>query len=118
MAIVREELTNEDGQVVDIYIEVDQVDLPDIDLERDERGIPEPPPQNFPRIEKGFKSAMGLIRTCAKHVADSLKEVPEAARPDGIELQFAIKIDASVGALIAEAKTGTQLQVTLRWGKE
>jgi hypothetical protein len=113
MAIVREALTNEDGQVVDIYIEVDRVEILDDDPDRDERGFKE----SIPRIEKGFKDAMGLIRTCAKHVADSLEEIPPHIRPHGFELQFAIKIDTKVGALIAESSGGAQLQVTFKWEK-
>jgi len=113
MAIVRESLTDEDGQVVDIYIEVDRVEAPDDDLDRDERGFKE----SIPRIEKGFKDAMSLIHTCAKNVATSIKQVPQEIRPHGYELQFAIKIDTKVGALIAESSGGAQLQVTLKWEK-
>jgi hypothetical protein len=114
MAIVREAISDEDGQVVDIYIEVDHVDIQVDDPDRDERGGVK---DTIPRIEKGFKDAMGLIHTCARHVAASIEQVPPNIRPHGYELQFAIKIDTSVGALIAESSAGAQLQVTLKWGK-
>jgi hypothetical protein len=39
-------------------------------------------------------------------------------KPDEVEIEFGVKLDASVGAVIAGAGTGVHLNVTLRWAAE
>ena len=62
-----------------------------------------------------FAEAVDLVKACAVEVWEKLDDLPDEKRPDQIELQFAVKLDAKVGASIAEAATGAQLQVCLRW---
>lgn len=111
MAIIEDSVTNEDGQVVKIYFEVD--DESAYSDGRETRGgecvLP---------AQDVFTKAMSLIRTCAEQVAKTVREVPDTFQPDGFEVQFAVKADTSVGVVIARSTAEAQIQVTLRWGKE
>lgn len=63
-----------------------------------------------------FQKSMELIRHCAEQVADTVGKIRDKARPDEVEVQLGIKIDAKAGAFIARAGTEAQLQVRLKWG--
>jgi hypothetical protein len=39
----------------------------------------------------------------------------EATRPEELEVKIAIKLDSEVGAVIAKASTGAQIEVTMKW---
>lgn len=62
-----------------------------------------------------FSEAIDLIRSCATQVKQKLDEMPAQTRPDELEVQFAVKLDAKFGAAIVEATSGAQLQVGMRW---
>jgi hypothetical protein len=62
-----------------------------------------------------FSEAIDLIRSCATQVKQKLDEMPAQTRPDELEVQFAVKLDAKFGAAIVESTSGAQLQVTMRW---
>ena len=61
---------------------------------------------------------MGLIRTCAEHVAKTVRDVPDQFRPHDFEVQFAISVNTEVGVVIAKSAIDAQIQVTLKWSKE
>jgi hypothetical protein len=42
----------------------------------------------------------------------------DALRPLEFSVQLAIKLDSEVGAVIAKASAGAQLQVTMKWVKK
>jgi hypothetical protein len=62
-----------------------------------------------------FGEAMKLTRSCAKRVVESVKQMDEATRPEELEVKIAIKLDSEVGAVIAKASTGAQIEVTMKW---
>lgn len=62
-----------------------------------------------------FAEAIDLVRACADQVADKLEEMPADKRPDEMELQFAVRLDAKLGASIVGTEGGAQLQVSLKW---
>lgn len=62
-----------------------------------------------------FSEALDLIGSCAEEVHTRFSSLPEGRRPQELEMQFAVKLDATVGAKIVGATTGAQLQVVLRW---
>ncbi|MFE5759491.1 CU044_2847 family protein [Streptomyces massasporeus] len=62
-----------------------------------------------------FSQALDLIGSCAEEVHGRFSAMPQEKQPQELEMQFAVKLDATVGAKIAEATTGAQLQVVLRW---
>ncbi len=109
MAVVQNIIKDEAGHDVAIYIEVDEKSLATHDPYSETRGASE-------QAREAFQKATELIRTCAENIASSIHSVPEKIRPKEFEVQFAIKIDTQVGALIAKSSTEAQLQVTLRWG--
>jgi hypothetical protein len=61
-----------------------------------------------------YTEGLVLARRCAAQAVRHFEELGEGLRPEEVEMQLAIKIDASVAALV---KTGAeaQLQITLRW---
>ncbi len=108
MAVIKDTVTDENGQAVPIYIEIDERRH---DPYADTRGVPQ-------HVEEAFKSSMTLIRTCAEHIASTVHEIPEKMRPRAVEVQLEIKIDEQLGAIIAKSNTEAQFQVTLRWGEK
>lgn len=83
--------------------------------------VPEEP--GLARIARGGKS----LQQAAASFEHALQEVRKAAAavlaqfqamqhsPDSVEVSFAIKLDAQVGAVVAMAGAEAQFQVTLRW---
>lgn len=65
-----------------------------------------------------FSKGMALSRNCAKLVVDSIYRMDDAVRPNELEVQFAIALESEVGAVLAKAKTGAQLQVTMTWKQD
>lgn len=78
----------------------------------------------------GWESAgigAGTIRQAKLRLEESLSDVRDAAAaalrtfrelpigPDEVELEFGVKLQAEVGAVVAKGKTEGQLVVRLRW---
>lgn len=61
-----------------------------------------------------YTDGLDLARRCAAQAVARFAELGEDARPDEIEMQLAIKVDAGVAALVRSGAEA-QLQVTLRW---
>ena len=62
-----------------------------------------------------FADAVDLVCTCAAEVKHRFDQMPDGTRPGEFELQFAVRLDATVGASIVATTGGAQLQVSLRW---
>lgn len=63
--------------------------------------------------------AVELARACAAKFSAGLAEIKEGARsPDEVSLEIGITMDAEFGAVLAKARAGAQLQVTLTWQRE
>lgn len=62
-----------------------------------------------------FGEGLDLARSCAARVAHSISEFDKAAKPNEVEVQLAIKLDAELGAFIAKSSAGAQLQVSMKW---
>ncbi|MDG9716556.1 CU044_2847 family protein [Streptomyces sp. DH24] len=61
-----------------------------------------------------YTDGLDLARRCAAQAVRRFNELPGALRPDEIEMQLAIKIDAGVATLVRSGAEA-QLQITLRW---
>ncbi|GAA4817865.1 CU044_2847 family protein [Streptomyces ziwulingensis] len=61
-----------------------------------------------------YADGLDLARRCAAQAVRHFDELQEGLRPDEIELQLAIKVDAGVAALV-KSGAEAQLQITLRW---
>jgi hypothetical protein len=62
-----------------------------------------------------YGDGLALARRLAEQAADSFAGMPRALRPAEIEMQLAIKLDASLGAVLVQTGAEAQLQVTFRW---
>jgi Trypsin-co-occurring domain 1 len=62
--------------------------------------------------------AVELARACAVKFSSGLATLKEGASPDEIALEIGITMDAEFGAVLAKARVGAQLQVTLTWQRE
>lgn len=114
MAIIENVLKNKNGDNITVYIEVDEEHL-----EAPTRGAGPYTTKSFlPRLaQDAFTKAMDLIQTCSEQVSSTIKAIPEDDRPRQFEVQFAVKLDAEFGAILAKASTEAQLQVTLTWSE-
>jgi Trypsin-co-occurring domain 1 len=118
MPVIRDIVKNDEGQDIAILIEVD--DKADEQEEliiggSYDYGSTRGPLDHAP---EAFKKALELAHACAEQVGDVIHKMPKAKRPSGFEVQFAVKIDSEMNALIAKATTGAQLQFTFRWEKD
>jgi len=68
------------------------------------------------RSEEAVNAAMGTIRGMAQRVGDAVGGL--SYRPDEVEIEFGITLDAESGALIAKAAAGASLTVRLTWGAD
>ena len=63
--------------------------------------------------------AVELARACAAKFSAGLAEIKEGVRsPDEVSLELGITMDAEFGAVLAKARAGAQLQVTLTWQRQ
>jgi hypothetical protein len=116
MPLVQNTITNDNGEVVTIYIEVDKTPTADPHTPyTDLRGEGN---QVIDTAKDIFGSGMSLIRTCAEQAINSINKIDHKMRPTTFELQLAIKLDSKVGAILAQAGAEAQLQVTMKWVNE
>ena len=72
-----------------------------------------------PRIAKRLDSALDLIQPTVIAVArqlDALKG-PKVRQPRAVEVQFGVRLNAEVGAVIAKTQTEAHFMVTLTWDR-
>jgi Trypsin-co-occurring domain 1 len=120
MPIAKSETVQPDGETVPIYIEVDTLDA----LKADPTSIYSAQETREKAAQKVmtvagdvFGESVQLIRDCAAKVAHGLEHLPDGMpKPEEVELQLAIKVDADLGvAVLAKISPGALMQVTLRW---
>jgi hypothetical protein len=105
-----------DGEVVPILIEV--ADSGDVDNFYDDvetRGILDKTVTKLTR--QLYAEAIELACACAGQTRKQLHALPEAERPDEFEVQFAMSVDAKIGAKIVEAGSASQVQVRMQWSR-
>lgn len=106
-----------DGLDGPIYVEVDGVPaagaLGDVYKGVDTRGNPAGRVLEVARDV--YADGLDLARRCARQAAERLQDLGEGLRPDEVELQLSIKLDAELGALLVKSGAEAQLQVTFRW---
>ncbi|WP_328494007.1 hypothetical protein OHS59_15625 [Streptomyces sp. NBC_00414] len=61
-----------------------------------------------------YTDGLDLARRCAAQAVGRFAELTDDLRPDEIEMQLSIKVDAGVAALVT-SRAEAQLQVTFRW---
>ena len=63
---------------------------------------------------KALDSAMNSIQQMARRVSTTVNDLTE--RPDQVKVEFGIKLDGEVGALIAKTGIEASINVTITWG--
>lgn len=63
-----------------------------------------------------YSQTLGTIRACASGIIGSLQEMEHP--PQTASVNFAIKIDAESGAMIARAADNAQFKVSLTWKQD
>ena len=113
MAIIKDIYTV-DGNEIFILIEVDDGSLQESPYEGLRGGKEKV--LNFTKDLLG--DGLELTRNCAARVVESLKKMDRDISPDEFEVQFSIKLDSAVGAVITQTTVGAQLQVNMKWIKK
>lgn len=112
MAIVSSSKEIVQNQEVFVLIEVDK-EPSKRDLYGETRSIK---PQDVIETAKDiFDDGIALARVCAQKAVTGIRQLDETFRPEEFELKLAIKLDSELGAVIAKASTGAQLEVTMTW---
>ncbi len=112
MAIIRDTVKNAAGQDVVVYIEVDEKRTPAMAGSTPHGNIPGAPGAS---TQEAFKKTMELIHVCAEQIANSVHTIPEKVRPQEFSMEFAVKLDTELNAIIARSSIEAQFQVTLTW---
>jgi hypothetical protein len=63
--------------------------------------------------KEAYNQALSTIRACANGVIDTLQNLDAA--PNAASINFAIKIDAEAGAMVAKSLNDAQFKVSLSW---
>lgn len=100
-----------DGEEVTIYIEVDNLPTTE-DPYGDTRGAKD---QVVNAARDMLGDAMQLTHSCAQRVVKSVKAMDKAIRPEEFEVKLAIKLDSELGAFVAKASSGAQIEVAMKW---
>ncbi|WDZ83383.1 CU044_2847 family protein [Micromonospora cathayae] len=62
---------------------------------------------------------LDLVKECAQRVSGMIATMTDDIEPDELEVQVAVKLDYSLGAvLVGKGTAGAQLQVTMRWNRD
>jgi hypothetical protein len=62
-----------------------------------------------------YDDGLELARRCAIQAASRFADLGQGFKPDQVELQLSIKLDAELGAVLVKSGAEAQLQVTFRW---
>jgi len=109
---LKDTLTGDNGDI-EIFIDVDENEP---DLIEDDLG---PTRSRVGKsAAKASKKGMALIRASAREVADTMEKIGDATRPNVLEVKFAVKFDAHVGAVITKSGIESHLQVKLKWQRK
>jgi hypothetical protein len=100
MTVIRDTIKNDAGQNVDILIEVDEKALHEDDIiirGNYDYGESRGPLDHAPEV---FKKALEIVQTCAEQMGEAVHKIPKPKRPSSFEVQFAVKIDSEMNALM------------------
>ena len=64
-------------------------------------------------VKRRFEEALVSVRDAAAAALDVFRDIPE--RPDGVEIEFGVRLNSEVGAVIAKSVVEGHLVVKLRW---
>ena len=64
---------------------------------------------------QALDKAMSTMRQMGQRVTETVKSINVADRPSKVVLEFGLKLDAELGALVAKASTEASFKVVLTW---
>ena len=67
-------------------------------------------------VKDAYDQTLNTIRACAAGMIDTLQALPE--QPSTASIDFAIKVDAEAGAMVAKSMGDAQFKVSLSWRQE
>ncbi len=62
-----------------------------------------------------FRDGVALVRHCATQVITGIQSLDDSLKPETIEVQLAIKLGSSAGAVLVNLSSEAQMQVKLTW---
>ena len=62
-----------------------------------------------------IETAMFTMRLMAARAVETIKKIKITERPDKVEMEFGLTLDAEAGALIAKAGAEAAIKVTMTW---
>jgi Trypsin-co-occurring domain 1 len=68
------------------------------------------------RATDTFEAAFDRVRPAAEAVVDGFRRLAES--PDEIEVEFGIRLNAEVGAIVAQASGEANFTIKLRWMRQ
>jgi hypothetical protein len=104
---------NIDGDEVTILVEVDKAPSRKSPYDEPHRGSPGE--QVIESARDVFDDGIALARACAKKAVSGMQLLDDKFRPEEFELKLAISLDSEVGAFVAKASAGAQMEVTMKW---
>ena len=110
MAIVKS-IQEINGEQIEIFIEVDKEPLPKDPYGGTSRGVKDA----VKAVEGFFSQGLTLARNCATEVIHNVNQMKEEVKPNEFEVQLAVNLNSEVGAVLAKASTGAQMQITMKW---
>jgi len=70
-------------------------------------------PADNDAVANAYEEMLATIRTCANGMVDTLQSMDTP--PKGASLEFALKIDAKAGPMIAKSGSNVHFKVSLNW---
>jgi hypothetical protein len=67
------------------------------------------------RSKAAVETAMFTMRLMAARAVETIKKIKVSERPDKVEMEFGLKLDAEAGALVAKAGAEAAIKVTMTW---
>lgn len=113
MAIYKTE-QNINDEVIIMNIEMDEVEKSS-DIYRDTRGIDDLSRKVLKSTGNLLSDGIDLARGCAACAVEGIKKMDDTIRPNEFEMQFAVKLDAGMGAVLTNMGAEAQLQITMKW---
>jgi hypothetical protein len=100
---------------VEVDVNVHQETLEGLDLIYGDEDTREGAAQRVVQVARdAYTDGLDLARRCAAQAVRRFAALEAEARPDEIEMQISIKVDAGVAALV-KSGAEAQLQITFRW---
>ena len=67
------------------------------------------------KSKAAIETAMFTMRLMAARAVETIKKIKVSERPDKVEMEFGLKLDAEAGALVAKAGAEAAIKVTMTW---